>query len=189
MSTQLATRQIMDAAITLQKIQNFTAATLLGNPTGTAAPQLISLGSNLAFTGSVLNTITSGTVLVASANGFAGTVAIISTTPTITLTTSITGILKGSGGALVAATANVDYLNPSYTGFDTRYVQLSGGTGAIMTGFLTLNADPTAAFHAATKNYVDNLITGVVWVGADTARWWEQAILFARCACCACWST
>lgn len=55
----------------------------------------------------------SGTVLsvsVVSANGFAGTVATDTTTPAITLTTSVTGILKGSGGALVAATAGTDYL-------------------------------------------------------------------------------
>ena len=32
-------------------------------------------------------------------------------------------------------------------------VPLAGGT---MTGFLTLNADPTANLHAATKQYVDS---------------------------------
>ena len=53
-------------------------------------------------------TVTS--VSVVSANGFAGTVATATTTPAITLTTSITGLLKGSGGALVAATAGTDYL-------------------------------------------------------------------------------
>ena len=35
------------------------------------------------------------------------------------------------------------------------YLLLAGGT---MTGFLTLHADPTAAAHAATKQYVDNSI-------------------------------
>lgn len=51
------------------------------------------------------------TVSVASANGFAGTVANASTTPAITLTTSISGILKGSGNALVAATVGTDFVN------------------------------------------------------------------------------
>lgn len=49
----------------------------------------------------------SGTVTVVSivtANGFAGTVANDSTTPAITLTTSITGILQGNGTAISAAT-------------------------------------------------------------------------------------
>jgi len=55
---------------------------------------------------------TSGTVTsvsVVSANGFAGTVATATTTPAITLTTTITGLLKGNGTAISAATANTDY--------------------------------------------------------------------------------
>jgi hypothetical protein len=53
-------------------------------------------------------TVTS--VSVVSANGFAGTVATATTTPAITLTTSITGLLKGNGTAISAATANTDYM-------------------------------------------------------------------------------
>lgn len=52
-------------------------------------------------------TVTS--VSVVSANGFAGTVATATTTPAITLTTSVTGLLKGNGTAISAATANTDY--------------------------------------------------------------------------------
>src|SRR4051812_36896520 len=40
------------------------------------------------------------TVSVASANGFAGTVATATSTPTITLSTTITGLLKGNGTAI-----------------------------------------------------------------------------------------
>ncbi len=47
-------------------------------------------------------TVTS--VSVVSANGFAGTVATATTTPAITLTTTITGILQGNGTAISAAT-------------------------------------------------------------------------------------
>jgi hypothetical protein len=61
------------------------------------------------------------TVSVVSANGFAGTVANPTTTPSITLTTSISGMLKGSSSALVAATAGTDY---------------SAGTSALATGIL-----------------------------------------------------
>ena len=49
------------------------------------------------------------TVSVVSANGFTGTVANATTTPAITLTTSITGLLKGNGTAISAATAGTDY--------------------------------------------------------------------------------
>lgn len=52
-------------------------------------------------------------VSVTSANGFAGTVATNTTTPAITLSTSITGVLKGNGTAISAATAGTDYMAPS----------------------------------------------------------------------------
>lgn len=39
---------------------------------------------------------------------------------------------------------------------DERYLQLSGGT---LTGTLTLNANPTNNLEAATKQYVDNILT------------------------------
>lgn len=52
------------------------------------------------------------TVSVASANGFSGTVANAGTTPAITMQTSVTGMLKGSANALVAAVAGTDYMAP-----------------------------------------------------------------------------
>jgi hypothetical protein len=55
-------------------------------------------------------TVTS--VSVTSANGFAGTVANATTTPAITLSTSVTGIVKGNGTALSAASAGTDYVAP-----------------------------------------------------------------------------
>jgi hypothetical protein len=65
----------------------------------------------------------SGTVTavsVASANGFAGTSS-GGATPALTLTTSITGVLKGNGTAISAATSGTDY---------------SAGTSALTTGIL-----------------------------------------------------
>jgi plastocyanin len=52
------------------------------------------------------------TVSVASANGFNGTVATASSTPAITITTSITGLLKGNATAISAAVAGTDYQAP-----------------------------------------------------------------------------
>lgn len=57
----------------------------------------------------------SGTVTnvsVATANGFAGSVANATTTPTITMSTTVTGVLKGDGTAVSAATAGTDYQSP-----------------------------------------------------------------------------
>lgn len=52
-------------------------------------------------------TVTSASVV--TANGLAGTVATATTTPAITLTTTVTGLLKGNGMAISAATAGTDY--------------------------------------------------------------------------------
>jgi plastocyanin len=68
-----------------------------------------------AGTDSVTITATAGgggtvtTASVVSANGFAGTVTTASTTPAITISTSITGVLKGNGTAISAAAAGTDY--------------------------------------------------------------------------------
>lgn len=66
---------------------------------------------NLKTFASGAGTVT--TVSVASANGFAGTVANATSTPAITLSTSITGVLKGNGTAISAASAGTDYVAPS----------------------------------------------------------------------------
>lgn len=52
-------------------------------------------------------------VSVTSANGFAGTVANSTTTPAITVSTTVTGLLKGNGTAVSAATAGTDYVVPA----------------------------------------------------------------------------
>lgn len=72
-------------------------------------------------------TVTS--VSVVSANGFAGTVATATTTPAITLTTTITGLLKGNGTAISAATAGTDYVTASSTNTFTNKTYDTAGTG------------------------------------------------------------
>jgi len=52
-------------------------------------------------------------VSVATANGLAGSVANPTTTPAITLSTTVTGILKGNGTAISAATPGTDYITPT----------------------------------------------------------------------------
>ncbi len=48
------------------------------------------------------------TISIASTNGFAGSSS-GGTTPALTLSTSITGVLKGNGTAMSAATSGTDY--------------------------------------------------------------------------------
>jgi hypothetical protein len=74
----------------------------------TFASNVLNIPNYAAGAGS--GTVTSASVV--SANGFGGTVAAATTTPAITLTTSITGMLKGNGTAISAATANTDFQSP-----------------------------------------------------------------------------
>jgi len=62
--------------------------------------------TSVAGTGSVTS------ISVVSVNGFAGTVANSSSTPAITITTSVSGVLKGNGTAVSAAVAGTDYQAP-----------------------------------------------------------------------------
>jgi hypothetical protein len=121
---------------------------LIGNTTGnTLAKATLTAGANISITngaGAITIAATgigSGTVTsvsVVSANGLAGTVATDTTTPAITLTTSITGVLKGNGTAISAATAGTDYVTP--TGVET----LTNKRITARVNLLTTTASPWA---------------------------------------------
>jgi hypothetical protein len=110
--------------------------------TGTTTPALVA-GTNVTITGTWPNqTINSSggggsgtvtTVSVVSANGLAGSVANATTTPAITLSTSITGILKGNGTAISAATSGTDYA-PATSGSSILYGNGSGGFSNVTIG-------------------------------------------------------
>jgi hypothetical protein len=98
-----------------------------GGTTGSSGQILSSTGTGVQWiTSSAGSSGTVTSVSVTSANGFAGTVANSTTTPAITLTTSITGLLKGNGTAISAATGGTDYISPSTTG--QTITDTSGGT-------------------------------------------------------------
>jgi len=75
-------------------------------------------------TGAGSGTVTD--VSVVSANGLAGTVATATTTPAITLSTTVTGILQGNGTAISAATTG------NLTDVGTDGIVVTGGTGAVL---------------------------------------------------------
>ena len=78
-----------------------------------------------------LGTVT--TVSVVTSNGFAGTVATATSTPAITLSTSVTGLLKGNGTAISAATSGTDYA-PATSGTSILYGNGSGGFSNVTIG-------------------------------------------------------
>jgi len=107
------------APITLTTIGTSGAATFIGNT--------LNIPSYATGSGTVTK------VSVVSANGLAGTVANDTTTPAITLSTSITGILKGNGTAISAATSGTDYA-PATSGTSILYGNGSGGFSNVTVG-------------------------------------------------------
>jgi hypothetical protein len=110
---------------------------LYGNSSGGFSN--VTVGSGLSFSAGTLSATGGGgsgtvtSVSVVSANGFAGTVATATTTPAITLTTSITGLLKGDGTAISAATSGTDYA-PATSGSAILYGNGSGGFSSVTIG-------------------------------------------------------
>jgi len=156
---------------------------LIGNTAGKRYDlNTLTAGAGVTITngaGSITIAGTGGTVTsvsVVSANGLAGTVANSTTTPAITLRTTITGILKGNGTAISAAVSGTDYA-PATSGTSILYGNGAGGfsnvtvgtgltfaTGTLSTsGTVTTNAPvtKTADFSvASTDTWLINNKTG-----------------------------
>lgn len=101
-------------------------------------------------------TVTS--VSVATANGFGGTVATDTTTPAITIKTSVTGLLKGNGTAVSAATSATDYA-PATTGTSILKASSGGFANAVSgtdyapatSGSALLKGNGSGGFSSATS--------------------------------------
>lgn len=106
-------------------------------------------------------TVTS--VSVVSANGFAGSVATATTTPAITLSTTITGLLKGNGTAISAAVSGTDYA-PATSGTSILKGNGSGGFSNASAGTdyevpLTFSTGLTRTTNTITVNTSQNIAT------------------------------
>jgi hypothetical protein len=115
----------------------------------------------------------SGTVTavsVASANGFAGTSS-GGATPALTISTSITGVLKGNGTAISAATSGTDY-SLGTSALTTGILKSTTATGAltiaIAADFPTLNQNTSGtAAGLSTTLVVGSGGTGLTAVGTS----------------------
>ena len=113
-------------------------------------------------------TVTS--VSVVTANGFAGSVATATTTPAITISTTITGILKGNGTAISAAVAGTDYLTPSGSGSSLTGVWLYSGTGQSLTGAVEIIGSGTNTLKFVFNSLAVTPVNGAgLWVANTTA--------------------
>jgi len=127
--------------------------------------------------------VTSGTgtvqsVSVSSANGLAGTVANSTTTPNITLSTTVTGVLKGNGTAISAATVNTDYQSPitltttgtsgaaTFNGYTLNIPQYSSGGGTPAGSDKQIQYNASGSFGASANFTWDGF---TLFVGGGTA--------------------
>ena len=126
--------------------------------------------SPIVVTGTVVGCPTCGTsaanvqsVGVASANGLSGTVANPTTTPVITLSTSITGLLKGNGTAVSAATAGTDYLAPAGSGAALTGITWTqiGSTPTTLAGYGITSPLPSAQGGTGVNNGSNTITTSL----------------------------
>jgi len=115
---------VAGAATGILTVSGVTSGTVTIQPASAAGTYTLTLPTDDGTSNQVLTTNGSGVlswsspagvgtvtdVSVVSANGFAGSVATSTTTPAITISTSITGLLKGNGTAISAAVLGTDYV-------------------------------------------------------------------------------
>jgi len=122
----------LDGSPTAGGVAYGTGPALAVSAAGTLGQVLTSAGAGTpTWTTPTTGTVTS--VSVVSANGLAGTVATATTTPAITLSTTITGLLKGNGTAISAATSGTDYA-PATSGTSILYGNAAGGFSNVTIG-------------------------------------------------------
>jgi hypothetical protein len=142
--------------------------TLLPDQTGNNTKILSTDGTNPSWIANTVGTVTA--VSVVSANGFAGSSS-GGATPALTLSTSITGVLKGNGTAISAATSGTDY-SLGTSALSTGILKSTTATGAltiaIAADFPTLNQNTSGtAAGLSTTLVVGSGGTGLTAVGTS----------------------
>ena len=170
-----------DATSSIQTQLNSKQATISLTTTGTSGAATF-VGNTLnipQYSGGGSGTVTS--VSVVTANGFAGSVATNTTTPAITISTTITGLIKGNGTSISAATAGTDYLTsvgisdltatgtPSSTTYlrgDNTWATVAGG-GSPGGSTTQIQYNNAGAFAGAAKSAID--ANGNITLSVDAA--------------------
>jgi hypothetical protein len=145
--------------------------------------QVLTVSSGLPSWQTLPASGTVSSVSVTSANGFAGTVATPTTTPAITISTTVTGVLKSDGTSLLTATPNVDYTTPSgsISGTSSNITAASNTTLTSLPDLTSANS-LTIAGSQVSGNISGNAtnVTGTVAIAnGGTGQTTQQAALNA----------
>ena len=127
-------------------------ADYLPDQTGNSTKILSTDGTNPSWIANTVGTVTA--VSVTSANGFAGTSS-GGATPALTISTSVTGVLKGNGTTISAATSGTDY-SVGTSSLATGILKSTTTSGAlsiaVAADFPTLNQNTTGSSASCTGN-------------------------------------
>lgn len=126
----VTTAKLNDKAVTYGKLADAAGAGVLG-ATGPGAHQLLAIGSGLSIVGGALTASGGGgsvtSVGLSVPAGLSVSGSPVTGSGTFAVTLGVAGMLKGSGGAFVAATAGTDYVAPAgLTSALASYVALTG---------------------------------------------------------------
>jgi hypothetical protein len=170
-------------------------ATTLANLAGTGTRMVVADNVGVLSTQAIPSGGGGGSVTsigIANANGLAGTSDGDATNPTLTISTTVTGITKGNGTALSAATANTDYTLLNGTGlvsvngsttpvYNTTSSSISGiisdetGSGAMVFGTSPTIATPTVTGSLTNANSIPFVLSSPTTIdfhqsGSGTVR-------------------
>ena len=106
-------------------------------------------------------------LIVSTANGFAGDVTILNNEATITLKTTVSGLIKGNGTALLPAISGTDYA-PATTGGSILY-----GNGA--GGFSNVTIGTNLSFSAGTLNATSSMVYPSAGIPNSTGSAWDTS--------------
>lgn len=140
----------------------------------------ITSGADVDFASGGTSTGTVTSLSINTANGFAGSVANSTTTPAVTLSTNVVGVVKADGTAISAATAGTDYVSPTVTTNFTALQTFSGSStafGAALKNAKELTLVISAAPSATQNIYISQGASTYFTVSATTN--WTFNIAFS----------
>ena len=128
---------------TLDPVNHIWLCAISAGCTGVASPG--SAGNTLISNGTRWVSVPAAGI--ANANGFSSTILNPTTAPSVVLSTTQSGLLKGVSGALVGATAGTDY-SVGTSALSTGMLKNTGITGALSTGVPGVDYSPGTSLLA-----------------------------------------